>query len=64
MADDHGGAFAGELIGHRIGGLGVALVVHRLQRQRTAIDAAGLVDVGDRLRCTLLHLAAEDGEAA
>ncbi len=50
IADHELRALAGELVCRGVGGACVAAVVHRLQNQRLAVEAAVLVDRGDRLR--------------
>ncbi len=55
---------AGDLFRHRARLFRIAGVVLRVQRQLLAKDAAGRVDVGNRLIGAVLHLSAESGFAA
>ena len=61
MAGHEHDAVAGHLIGHRNGLLRVAGIIADRERKRIAQDAAGGVDVLDRLLGASLHLRAEGG---
>ncbi len=64
MADDEFHAVGGELVGDRHALLGVGTVVSDAQHDLLAEDAAGGIDVLDRLLDALLELGAEGGAAA
>ena len=64
MADDELDAVADELVGDRHAFLRVGAVVAGRQHDLLAEDAAGGVDVSDRLLDAVLELRAEGGAAA
>ena len=64
MADDELDAVADELVGDRNALLGIGDVVALLERDLLAEDAAGLVDVVDRLLRAVDKLRAEGGVRA
>ena len=64
VADDELHAVADELVGDRNAFLGIGAVVADATRDLLAEDAAGGVDVGDRLLGAVLELRAEGGAAA
>ena len=64
MADDEFHAVGGELVGDRHAFLGVGAVVADAEHDLLAEDAAGGVDVLDRLLDAVLELGAEGGAAA
>ena len=64
VADDHLHAFSGELVRHRHALLGIGDVVADDDLQLLAIDAAGGIDVLDRLLDAVLQLRAESGVRA
>ena len=59
MADDERDAVADELVGDRDALLGIGDVVADLDRDLLAVDAAGCVDVLDRLLDAVLELRTE-----
>src|SRR3712207_8654134 len=64
VADDHLHAFGRELVGHRHALLRIGHVVADDHLKLLAVDAAGRVDVLDRLLDAVLELRAESGVRA